>query len=234
MSGVKFGNARKAWSFFPEKGKAKSEPVPQATTSSRKIKMSKKSCATLIAIIDIAGQRLLKRTVDSGEAPTDPITMFANEMMSLMRDYMRLGKKFLVVAEHKEDHISVDCKYPGEDGETRMASSVLLDLNDATSMISTGLCCLSRVYGRQAIASFVGDGNVDMFPSQTDLVLIACETDDPYDIFADFSSVLLFDDQNMDEKNQDWLFEAYTDDELAPASTTTALTGPIAYRKDRD
>jgi hypothetical protein len=232
MSGVKFGNARKAWSFFPEKASLKPGAAPAPVLASRKIKMDKKTCATLIAIIDIAGQRVLKRTVDTGEAPLDPITMFANEMMSLMRDHQRQGKRFVIAAEHKSDHISVDCNMPDVNGIERVASSVLLDLNDATAMISTGLCCLSRVYGRQAVASFVGDDNVDMFPSETDLVMIASETDDPYDIFADFGSVLLFDDQNLDENNKHWLFEAYTDDSLEPAPAAPAA--PIAYRKDRD
>lgn len=228
MSGVKFGNARKAWSFFPDmkvkqpQGKA-APPAP--------LKMSKNTCLSLIAIIDIAGQRMLKRVVDNGEVPLDPITTFANEIQSLMRDYTRSPKSFKIVSDHTGDHVLVDCSLKQPDGQSIMASSVLLDLNDATAMISTGLCCLARVYGREAIASFVGPSHLHLFPSPTDLIAIASEVDDPYDIFADFGQVLLFDDANLDPKNKDWVFDAYTDDvepEIDPKEKA-----PV-YRPDRD
>lgn len=228
MNGVKFGNARKAWSLFPD---LKQKVAPGVAATPAPLKIAKNTCVSLIAIIDIAGQRLLKRVVDSGEVPLDPITTLANEIQALMRDYTRSPKTFKIVSEHKGDHVTVDCSIKQPDGNSLMASSVLLDLNDATSVISTGLCCLSRVYGREAIASFVGPNHLHLFPSPTDLVAIASEVDDPYDIFADFGQVLLYDDANLNDKNKDWIFDAYTDDAEPLESTAKPA---YVYRPDRD
>lgn len=226
MSGVKFGNAKKAWQFFPDNTAKLADPKP----TSGKIKISRKTCAMLIAMADMAGQRLINRVVQQGEVPTDPITSFANELLSLMRENARAPKSFKFTQDHHGDHIAVECALlDAESGQHIIASSTLLDLNDATSMIATGLCCLSRVYGRGAIEPFVGAGNIHLFPCETDLVLIGAEGDDPYDLFNDFGEVLIFDDANLNELNKEWLFDAFTDedDQLVAAPLGTV-------RKDRD